>query len=92
MKRAGKPPPPAASPDAATSDRKGKRPDAAESVAGEEDPGSALEQFSDLMHDAPAQGGEADNPAAAQSQGTEPRRRRSDDDEPLPEPGPDRPA
>jgi hypothetical protein len=30
------------------------RPDEVESVAGEEDPGSALEQFSDLMHDTPA--------------------------------------
>ncbi|MBA3596353.1 MAG: hypothetical protein H0W40_03115 [Methylibium sp.] len=84
--------PPAASPDAAGNDRKARRPDAAESVAGEEDPGSALEQFSDLMHDAPAQGGEAANPAAAQPSDAGTRRRRSDDDEPLPEPGPDRPA
>lgn len=37
-----------------------------ESVAGEEDPGSALEQFSDLMHDdeAPEQGAPSEPPAA----------------------------
>lgn len=41
-----------------------------ESVAGEEDPGSALEQFSDLMHEAPrpgqvpaAEGAERERPA-----------------------------
>lgn len=43
------------------------RPGFVESVAGEEDPGSALEQFSDLMQGSPGQGGPAAEAAKPQS-------------------------
>lgn len=65
--------------------------DAAESVAGEEDPGSALEQFSDLMHDSPAQDEAAADAQAPQPSGAGESRRSSDEEAGrAPEPDPDR--
>jgi hypothetical protein len=63
MSRAGAPPPSGKSRSRAGTDsaappsagKRADRPDEVDSVAGEEDPGSALEQFSDLMHDNPAE-------------------------------------
>lgn len=91
MKRSGKPLPPAvpgAPVPPAGSDRRAKRGsrlDAGESVAGEEDPGSALEQFSDLMHDAPAEGGAAADAPVQRTQAGERRRGSATDAAPLPE-------
>jgi hypothetical protein len=56
-------------------DRTGSGPDETESVVGEEDPGSSLEQFTDLMHEAPAQrAAPADDGTLAPRQGDAARR------------------